>query len=151
MARYVLVEFDSTEAADQFVLKTMDKTEQGAHYRVAGYFYRPTKFCECGPLSETQVRAQVYTDKKFGVRAHKHCRRPRREVGLAPRNLLDPIDTPAHMRSAFLTLAGSWMGANRSGTPLPDHPISVSHDAGRDPAKQVRPQPQTGKTKKGKT
>jgi hypothetical protein len=139
MARYVLVEFDSTEAADQFVNKTMDRTEQGAHYRVVGYFFRPTKFCECGPLSESQVKTQVYTDKKFGVRAHRRCRRPRREVGLAPRNLLDPIDAPVTQRSAFLTLTGNYAGKGREGTPLPNHPITVAHDAGRDPAKQVRP------------
>jgi hypothetical protein len=127
VARYVLLEFDSTPQAEAFVAKTIDKTIAGAPLRVMGFFYKPTKWCGCGTLSERQVRNQVYMNKQFGIRVHRTCRRPRKEVSNAPRNLLDPIDAPGRMKTAFLTLMGDWAGSSRAGTPLINHPISVAH------------------------
>lgn len=125
MARYVLLEFADNAEADAFVLKQMDKTLKGATRRVVGYFFRPTKFCECGPIPQTKLKTEVTLGARFGVRVHRTCRRPRREVGCAPRNLLDPADSPIKMRTAFLTIRGESQGKGMGGTLQANYPITV--------------------------
>lgn len=126
MPRYVLLEFESTAQADAFVEKTLDKSEQGARFWVRGYFYKPAKWCECPRLSETRKRKECFLNKKYGYVVHRNCGRPRAYVSNCPRNLLDPIDAPGRMKTAFLTLMGDWRGKQRAGTPLENYPISVA-------------------------
>jgi hypothetical protein len=125
MSRYVLVEFESNEAADQFVAKTIAKTARGAHYRVIGFFAKPRNFCECGPLTERQQGSEVTRGAKYGWMVHRRCGRPRRQASHSPRNLMDPVGTYPRDTTSYLHLVGEWAGTNRVGTLLENFPIAV--------------------------
>lgn len=125
MARYVLVEFDNDAEAERFVNKIIQRcidlgvAKKSATYRIRGFFAKPTKFCECGPIPESQVGMHITRGAKYGWVVHRSCKRAR-PMAQSPRNLLDPEDTPAHMRDVFLTLSH-----DRLGSPTANYPIQV--------------------------
>lgn len=131
MARYVLVEFDNDAEAERFVNKIIQRNldlaarKKEGSYRIKGFFAKPTKFCECGPLTDRQQREEVTRGAKYGWMVHRPCRRAR-PMSQSPRNLLDPEDTPARMRDAFLHLVGTWDKKATLGNPIPNHPIAVN-------------------------
>lgn len=90
MARYVVVEFDNDQTADAFISKINHATDAGKNYRVAGIFYRPTRWCEC-PVSEGYTKGQVAIGAKYGCWNCTVCRRPRRGTH-QPHNLLELKD-----------------------------------------------------------
>lgn len=135
MGRYVLLEFDDHEVAEQFVndviQRNLDlaKKKKWGTVKVKGYFARPEKYCECGPIPQSKVRYEITRGKKYGWNIHRKCRRARPGPQL-PRNLLDPQDTPPRMMEAFLHLAGEVDGKKvfkgvKKGEPMPTFPISV--------------------------
>lgn len=123
MARYVLLEFADNAEANAFVLKQMDKTIAGAARRIVGYFAKPEKFCQC-PIPDTKLTTETVLGARYGWRVHARCRRPRKAIGQSPRNLLDPLGDPVRLRTAFITLAGTWAGKYQGG-PLQNFPITV--------------------------
>ena len=90
MARYVVVEFDDDNTAEAFKAKIDNATDAGKNYRVAGIFFRPTRWCEC-PTSEGYVKGQVALGAKYGLWNCVVCRRPRRGTH-QPHNLLELKD-----------------------------------------------------------
>lgn len=86
MARYVLVEFDDDRTADAFKDKIDKATDAGKNYRVAGIYFRPTRWCEC-PVSEGYAKNQIALGSKYGLWNCVVCRRPRKGTH-EPRNLL---------------------------------------------------------------
>jgi hypothetical protein len=125
MPRYVLIEFESNEAAERFVVKTLEREQQGAAYKVIGFFAKPRGFCKCGPLSERLQAAECRRGSKYGWMVHTKCGRPRRQASHSPRNLLDPDGTHASRVASFLHLVGAWAGEDKLGTILPNFPIAV--------------------------
>lgn len=125
MGRYVLLEFDNDELASAFVEKTLGQAveksrKKGAQLvRVRGFFARPKNYCECGPLSALEQREQVVRGVRYGWWVHRTCRKAIRGAH-TPRNLLDPQNTPARQRDAFLHI-------NERG-PIANHPITL-HEA----------------------
>lgn len=104
MARYVLVEFDDNDEADNFVqiLNGGDfdghtATASPGSMRVRAVWFKPTKFCDCKDISNGEGRG-----KKYGMWAHKTCGKPRKGVCQHPRNLLEPADMPVKYRAEYL-------------------------------------------------
>jgi len=126
MPRYVLLEFDDTDQANRFVAKVLKKSVEGAPFYVRGLFAKPTKYCECGQLTDRRQGLEVRRGAKFGWMVHKPCGLPRKQHSISPRNLLDPINSPILQQTAFLTLMGGWRGKKRRHTPLENYPISIS-------------------------
>jgi hypothetical protein len=96
MAKYVLVQFDSDDAADAFTNMIMQEAERDPSMHVRATFKKPTAFCDCPP-SANSVRGV-----KWGWWLHKDCAKPKRGSWQHPRNLLDPIDKPAAQRDIYL-------------------------------------------------
>lgn len=96
---YVLVEFDQDSQAEAL----MEKLRNRSSFRVVGLFKKPTKFCECPPMSDLQQSREVTLGERFGWRVHRSCRRARR-APQAPKNLLEG-DAPARDRDIFLHLS----------------------------------------------
>jgi hypothetical protein len=84
VARYLLVAIDDNDKAAS--LHT--KLDSWVGFQVVGVFYKATKFCEC-----EDYEGVAHRERKFGVRIHKQCRRPRPESGQSPNNLLY-LDVP---------------------------------------------------------
>lgn len=101
MARLVILEFESDEAAERFVdhmgnrmgADTLNQASIAIAYAdVTHVFAKPTKFCKC-----KNPRNFVRT-KRFGWRIHEACKKPRPLTGTAfkvflfdANNLIDEI------------------------------------------------------------
>ncbi len=86
MARYVLLSFDNTETANEFVKRIDRQTEQGKPFRVIGIYARFTKFCECG---DDVPATEIKMDKKTRWWYHARCKKPRKRYQ-CPANLRLP-------------------------------------------------------------
>lgn len=76
MARYVLVEFDDDAKADALCAQINAAADAGKNYRLAGVFFRPTRWCNC-PLPSGYHKGQLALGSKYGVWTCIVCRRPR--------------------------------------------------------------------------
>lgn len=103
MARYVLVEFDDNEEANNFVgmLRGGDfdgrpaEVSPDGSVRVVGMFFKPTQFCEC-PQGEQTARG-----KKYGLQVHS-CGKPIRGRWQHPRNLVKEDDKTLYEQGLYL-------------------------------------------------
>lgn len=113
MARYVLVEFDDNDGADNFVKLiqqgegVMDGEQKTSGIRIRGVFFKPTQFCSCSSPGDTSVLGA-----KYGLRIHKECGKPKPGICQHPRNLLDPKEMPVKFRMEYL---GIWEPSERGG------------------------------------
>ena len=101
MSMYVLVEFDNDDQAQRLV----DAMQGKKAFRVVGLFKKPTKFCECPPMTDLQQSREVALGERFGWRVHRKCRRARK-APQAPRNLLE--SGPQSKHDFFLHLTPNY-------------------------------------------
>jgi ribosomal protein L37AE/L43A len=92
MARYLVIEFDNNDEADNFAEMTAD----GASMRVVAMYMKPTQFCECPNPEEKSVRG-----KKYGLWVCRMCNKPHKKMFQSPKNLLVPDEKPAQRRMMF--------------------------------------------------
>lgn len=95
MAKYVLLQFDDDEEADEFVkgaqevgyaLSASEKSSMWkSFFIVVGVFKKPTLFCDCTGKDDKSARGT-----KWGWWLHKACGKPKRGMTHHPWNLLHP-------------------------------------------------------------
>lgn len=90
MARYLVIEFDSNDAAAAMADKIMNASRGGALFRVVGMFVKPGRTCECNegsrglmtnykdPTKERNSGAGVILGTKFGWWVCTVCKKPRK-------------------------------------------------------------------------
>jgi hypothetical protein len=96
MARYVLVEVDENDRADRL----REKLDGVPGLRVIAMFGKPTKFCECDPMSDRSKRGKTY-----GWWCCPNCSMPKTDAmqsGLT--NLLDQPGLPSQYRMVSLNI-----------------------------------------------
>jgi len=91
MSMYLLIEFDNDVQARSLITRLEGKLGMKA----VGLFKKPTKFCECPPMSDLQQSREVTRGDLFGWRVHRACRRARK-APQAPKNLLEAGPQSSH-------------------------------------------------------
>ncbi len=112
MAMYLLIEFDDDAQAEAL----LEKVRGRRSFRPVGLFKKPTLFCECGPIPDSQAGHQITRGERWGIYVHRACRRARK-APQAPRNLLES-DARASDRNFFIHLTPNY--------PLTVHNVSRS-------------------------
>lgn len=89
MAKYVLVEFEDDEKADNFVyLLDMGFLPTSGDGRVRGVYKKPTLFCEC-PEETRDKSGRSLRGSKYGWWVKSCCGRPLKGGAQNPYNQLD--------------------------------------------------------------
>lgn len=119
MARYVMLEFDDNQMAEEFVKAVhegleviyaqqvkVDEDKWESKFKplkalVRGLWFKPVNFCECIPQPEDSARNFV-KGSKFGIFVHRVCKKPRKGGNQFPKNLLDPKVVPGSPQRIFL-------------------------------------------------
>lgn len=96
-SRYLLIEFDSEEAANKLRDQIDAATRAGKRFRVIGLFAKPTPpYCQCKKEVTTKAnRSSLRRGKKFGWWVCVECRRPSSSISglvnlIKPRDIIDP-------------------------------------------------------------
>lgn len=97
MPRYLLVEFDSNDAADRMRAQIDAAEANGKAFRVIGMFSKTAKVCECEIRSDKSVRGS-----KLGWWLCPTCHKPKSGAGQTLKNMLDDEGTPAKYLDLFL-------------------------------------------------
>lgn len=151
MGKYILIEFDSDEAAERLCAQVNAASAKGKPFRLAGIFQRPPrKRCECGTRIGEFRRGNrkdlvVKRHKRTGLYYCTVCKRVRKGW-LSPRNLIDDPDLPQNWFSKGLQREAS-IHLNADGTGLmKNYPITTrttphgetleEYEASRRPAKK---------------
>lgn len=89
MARYLLIEVDNNDAADNFRAR-VEQFDPARGIRIAGMFGVPTQWCTCHP-TEDYHKNEIVRGKKLGWWVHRICRRARPGTHNLE-NLIKPAD-----------------------------------------------------------
>lgn len=119
MARYVMLEFDDNQMAEDFIKAVheglgviypkqvkIDEDKWESKFiplvaKVRGLWFKPVNFCECTPQPEDSARNFI-KGSRFGVYVHKVCKKPRKGGNQFPKNLLDPKVVPGAPQRIWL-------------------------------------------------
>lgn len=108
MGKYVLIEFDSDEAAERLCAQINTAQANGKPFRLAGVFHKPPKKrCECIGVNQTTQNGRdrnnrvVKRHKATGFYYCTRCKRVRKGWQ-SPQNLLDDPNLPANFFSKGL-------------------------------------------------
>ena len=96
MPKLVLVEFDDDATADEFI-KRMFRASKTKRFRIQGVFKKPTEYCNCGPIPQTQWRDKLTRGPVTGWHIHVDCGLPRRG-SFSPRNIWPDLLDKANRR-----------------------------------------------------
>lgn len=82
MAKYVVIEFDSNDEADDFVKRMNRHTKEGFLYRVVGLFVKPFPNCSCPDASHINYgdknrKQGIRFNRRYGMWVCTRCKRPR--------------------------------------------------------------------------
>lgn len=107
MAKYVLLEFDNDNEADEFT----KLAEYGEYHidwpvlkklKVVGEFQKPTQFCQC--TQEQKAGKVGTTGQRFGWFVCGNCKRPTKGGNQRIYNLLENDGRPSWKRELFLNV-----------------------------------------------
>lgn len=103
MPRYLLIEFDSNDAADRMRAQINAAEANGKNFRVVGMFSKTAKLCDCAVRSDKSLRGS-----KLGWWLCPTCHRPKPGSPQNLVNMLDDEGCPSKYREIFLSVRWVW-------------------------------------------
>lgn len=103
MPRYLLVEFDSNDAADRMRAQIDAAEAKGKGFRVIGMFSKTAKLCDCEVRQKGSIRGS-----KLGWWLCPTCHKPKPGSPQTLSNMLDDEGCPSQYKEIFLSVRWVW-------------------------------------------